>query len=606
MRIIAFTGLAAMSSVAMVGGVGCGAQASAPSGAVAAPVNGVYSVDIEANAPSGLPKCTSSLAGTVAYVTSPVGLWSCSGGSWCPINCTQGSAGDVAYASSTQTLVACVSSAWTPVALPQGPKGGQGDAGPQGAQGPQGPTGPTGATGPQGPAGPQGIQGVQGVSGAPGSQVQITPEPAGPNCASGGERIDVTESEDGGLVQQTAYVCNGASGGAATTSFDDATCDATAAPNVAQGLFIDGVNGNDTTGMGTPSAPLKTLAVGIASAQSLGMTSVYLAEATYAGLATLPAGSALFVEGGWVNVAGAWHRDCATGANASTVITGGVVSNVAAGGLRSITVQASGQATNIAVRIAAGKLTLLDSALQAGAGENGGSNGFASNTTCGGEPGNPSGGGTFTTAGAFVSGAGQPGTNGCPGTAGSNATGDCDYGYADEGLSGFLSCDYVYEGTYDEIVNGGAAGSGGGGGPAGGGGGGSIALSVGAGASANVVGSTLVASNGGDGYSGGAGRAGSAGGPGASATFTCATGASGPGDECALTTTTMTLTSNAGSDGGAGGAGGGGAGGPSAAVVEVGTAIAAVDAQSTLTFGSGGKGAGGASNGAAAAVLTAP
>jgi hypothetical protein len=51
-----------------------------------------------------------------------------------------------------------------------------------------------------------------GSQGAPGSKVQLTPEPAGPNCPAGGQRIDVGVPADGGLaVEQTAYVCNGVS-----------------------------------------------------------------------------------------------------------------------------------------------------------------------------------------------------------------------------------------------------------------------------------------------------------------------------------------------------------------------------------------------------------
>src|SRR5580704_6877710 len=152
MRLVTVAGIAAASGMALVGSAGCGGQdpTSTPSTALPAPVNGVYSVQIQANTPSALPKCTSALAGTVAYVSSPASLWACSGGNWCQINCSTSSAGDVAYASSTQTLVACVSNAWTPVALPQGPKGPQGDAGPPGPQGPQGDAGARGATGPQG------------------------------------------------------------------------------------------------------------------------------------------------------------------------------------------------------------------------------------------------------------------------------------------------------------------------------------------------------------------------------------------------------------------------------------------------------------------------
>ena len=223
MKLKSFTGIAAMSGVALAGGAGCGEAPSSPSLAgVPTPVNGVYSVQIETDATSGLPKCTSALAGTVAFINSPTNpsLEACAGGSWSPIKCTNGGAGDVAYASYPPTLLACISGNWTQVPLPQGVPGPHGDAGPPGSQGPQGVSGATGAigpqgsTGPQGPVGPQGPQGTPGEAGAPGTQTQVTPEPAGPNCAAGGERIDIGEATDGGFaIQETAYACNGTAGG---------------------------------------------------------------------------------------------------------------------------------------------------------------------------------------------------------------------------------------------------------------------------------------------------------------------------------------------------------------------------------------------------------
>ena len=297
MKLSMIVGLAAGWGTALVGSAGCGGEDPTSSSALPAPVNGVYSLQIQVSTPSSLPKCTSALSGTVAYVSSPADLWACSGGSWCEIKCSSSSAGDVAYSSSPQTLVACVSNAWTAVALPQGPKGPQGDAGPPGPQGPQGPQGVAGATGPTGATGLTGVQGAQGTQGlagatgapgitgatgpqgpqgdagavslvlqtaapatdcsnggteiqsgldlngdkqlestevtsisyvcngatgeagaqgAPGSQVQVTAEPPGSNCASGGERIDVGEVVDGGFdIQRTAYVCNGGPGGTA-------------------------------------------------------------------------------------------------------------------------------------------------------------------------------------------------------------------------------------------------------------------------------------------------------------------------------------------------------------------------------------------------------
>jgi hypothetical protein len=193
----------------------CTNQPSPVATTVTVPSGDAYSIAIVAGTVQGLPKCTSSLAGTTAYVQSPVNLYTCQAGVWVPIPCLTIGAGAVAYASTNQTLLACVSGQWTQVTPPAGPQGAMGAAGPTGPQGPIGSTGPTGAqgtrgaTGDAGPPGPQGPAGPTGATGAPGSQIQITPELPGANCPVGGERIDLGVPGDGGLlVQQTAYVCN--------------------------------------------------------------------------------------------------------------------------------------------------------------------------------------------------------------------------------------------------------------------------------------------------------------------------------------------------------------------------------------------------------------
>jgi hypothetical protein len=191
--------------------VACTGGSSGSGRATVLPPGDVYVATIEALTISGLPRCSGSLAGTTAYVQSPISLYSCIAGTWVPIPCLTLIAGAVAFASASQTLLACVSGQWTKVDLPPGPPGLMGSTG---DAGPPGPTGPSGSPGPQGPPGDAGAVGPQGPAGAPGSQVHITPESPGDNCPAGGERIDVGLAGDGGfVVEQTAYICNGAGAG---------------------------------------------------------------------------------------------------------------------------------------------------------------------------------------------------------------------------------------------------------------------------------------------------------------------------------------------------------------------------------------------------------
>ena len=171
MRLRTFAGIACRCGVALVGSAGCGDHGSTPSSSssLPAPVNGVYTVPIQANTPSSLPTCTKALDGAVAYVSSPPSLWACEGLRWESLPCNDGNVGAVAYASTTKSLWACTGDVWTTVALPAGPQGPQGDAGSPGPQGPQGPQGDAGATGPQGDRGAAGAQGPQGISGDAGA-----------------------------------------------------------------------------------------------------------------------------------------------------------------------------------------------------------------------------------------------------------------------------------------------------------------------------------------------------------------------------------------------------------------------------------------------------
>jgi collagen type VII alpha len=621
---LAFGGLSACVAFA------CTGESPSPSDlSPAQPINGVYSVTLQSTTASALPKCTSALAGATAYVQSPVALYSCQAGAWVPIPCLTVLGGAVAYASASQTLLACVSGKWAQVPLPQGPQGATGATGSQGPTGLQGSTGSQGPTGSQGDAGPPGSQGPAGpagATGAPGDQIQITPVPpgAGP-CPTGGERIDVGAPADGGLtIQQTAYICNGQSGdsGATVTTFDDVTCDPSAVPNLTQGVFVDSVGGDDTLGTGEASAPLKTLSPAVSLATALSRPSIYLAEGTYSSALVIPAGAAIFVEGGWVRSGADWHRDCDAAATSKTILTNNVVAQGIGGGLRSLSVQAAAGLSKIAVRVASGKFKLQNDQLTASAGLNGsqGAPGFAGSTPsfsngCStgangalGANGANSAGGTFGRDGTFVPGGGQ---NGAPSTNGqSGVFGGTVQCFEISCFEDFFSCQSDGEGEFDITGTCGPGGGSGTPGVGGSGGGASIALSVGSTASVNVVNSSLTAANGGNGAAAGLGGSGASGGSGQPSSASCF-------DQCLDGTdanpgchgASEVLSAPAGGTGGSGANGsngGSGAGGPSFAVAKVGSAIVAVDDLSVLTFGAGGLSGPGSVKGAAAGLASVP
>jgi hypothetical protein len=737
--------------------LGCAKQARTIGSNVAQPTSQSYAITISANTVNDLPPCASSLYGTTALVQSPISIYTCQAGipkpAWLPVPCTTLLAGAVAYASMSQTLVACVSGKWTQVPLPQGPAG---------AQGPQGVMGTTGMTGPSGAVGAMGLTGMTGATGATGLQslIKVTPEPAGPNCATGGERIDtgIDANGDGVLgvseIQQTVYVCNGATGpagpqgpaganaistlvssaaeppgpncatggiklsfgpdsdgsgaldpgevksvsyvcngaqgpagdagvagatslvvstpelagshcaaggvkltagpdtngngmldsdevtstsyvcngqsggapAAPIASFTDSTCDPSAVPDTTKGVFVDSAMGDDTLGTGDADAPVKTLAAAVGLSAALSHPNVYLTEGMYSGV-TLPAGSAVFIEGGWLRTSDGWHRDCAsTMVAAATVLSGPVVSQATSGGLRWVTVAAGGAASNIAVRVASGKMTVWQSVLNAGAGKDGvpGSSGYAAAVappfgSCGdgssgtrGVDGAPSHGGTFLSDGTFVPGNGGTGSASTPGMNGYEASPtwcypETCYVYT-YSCNCFFGCDTCSEcstsqgNAFSVTGNCGQGGPAGSPGAPGGGGGASVALSVGSTALVNVVGSSLTSANGGRGAVAGVGGGGSSGGPGYTNSASC----SNCGTNCATAYYAVTSTGGPGGFGPPGANGGSGAGGPSYAIVEVGAAALTMDAATVLAFGAGGTAIAGASSGASGSIAALP
>lgn len=610
---------------------------------------------------------------------------------------------------------------------PTGPTGSRGDKGDQGETGASGPTGATGPAGEPGATGQDGATGSNGSDGqttliatdpAPSSAcpkgglavksgldtdrdgkldddevldtdyvcngdkgdsgdpgltalVEQSSEPPGSHCASGGTRIDVGLDDDrdsvldADEVSSTSYVCNAGAGATPPiANFNDETCDPSATPDVEHGVFVDVTAGDDVLGIGSPSAPLKTIDQAVALATALGKASIYLAEGTYDEAVTLPEASAIYVEGSWKPGA-VWHRNCEVGARSGTVLSGPFVALGVDGGLRSLTVRAQGSPTNIALRAAKGRFFVRDARLEAGAAADGspGANGPNGNPPLAGAPVCSSGAngasgaippatvnGRFLTDGSFTAGNGANGGSGVNGANGTSGTptqckqGGCyPEGYAcnphacnpyscyphdcnPHSCGFFQTCydtcydtcyntcyDTCYSCTYAAGTTGtltgtcGLGGGGGGGGRAGGGGGASVALSVATGVTVSVFQSELVSGNGGKGAPAGLGGAGAQGTVGLSSSATCDTGSCGAAPACGdVTTTVVAPAGGKGGTGGQGANGTPGAGGPSYAVVRVGTAVVNLSADTSLTFGSAGVGAPGAPDGAAGELLTLP
>lgn len=105
---------------------------------------------------------------------------------------------------------------------PQGPIGLTGPSGVTGAQGSQGPIGLTGPAGSTGATGSQGSIGLTGPAGANGNNgfntlVKTTSEAVGPNCVTGGTKLEVGLDANGNNILDaveinttlTKYICNG-------------------------------------------------------------------------------------------------------------------------------------------------------------------------------------------------------------------------------------------------------------------------------------------------------------------------------------------------------------------------------------------------------------
>lgn len=135
----------------------------------------------------------------------------------------------------------------SPAEGPQGPQGEQGPQGPEGPQGDTGATGPQGETGDTGPQGPTGVAGADGES----ANVVVSEEPDGDNCEAGGQKVETSVGDE---APQVSYICNGIDGTNGTGGSNGSNAlvkvtDEPAGPNCAFGgeKVESGVDTNNNT-----------------------------------------------------------------------------------------------------------------------------------------------------------------------------------------------------------------------------------------------------------------------------------------------------------------------------------------------------------------------
>lgn len=154
-------------------------------------------------------------------------------------------------------LVTCGDSAYQ---IPTPEDGAAGAQGPAGPQGPQGIAGIKGDKGDAGAAGPQGPQGAAGVA----SLVRVDSEPAGSNCAAGGQKILTGIDDNGNRVLDVAeedsasFVCNGVDGDSGTGTIVEVLDESPGANCASGGKAIrtgaDNGDGGGTAGNGVLEA----------------------------------------------------------------------------------------------------------------------------------------------------------------------------------------------------------------------------------------------------------------------------------------------------------------------------------------------------------------
>ena len=388
-----------------------------------------------------------------------------------------------------------------------------------------------------------------------------------------------------------------------------AACVAEADPGA--GIFVDGVNGADTTSCGPATAPCKSIRAGIQAARARAVREVYVAAGLYRETVSLFAG--IDVIGGFTARASGWTRSCASAAPRTTIVeapaseTRTVVADNLGGDAKlealiirskSASAVAPGESIyGVFARATATTLCLRDVDVEignAGDGRDGDAGAAGQLLPCGtdggtgangtsGDAGAPAKAGAFAAEG-FVTSAGAPGSDGTPGRSSPYVPGSCP-----PGQGGF--CDAVFK--QDGVVGGcvpanvaqvacpvgarpGCGGGPGRGGASGGGGGSAIALYV-VDATIDVIGGSLSAGNGGAGGAGGEGADGGAGSSGVKGSCpvsnpdypTCSTGQEDP---------VGSVVANGGY-GGRGGAGGAGAAGHSCAIYK--SAFASVQVSTT-------------------------
>jgi hypothetical protein len=171
-----------------------------------------------------------------------------------------------------------------------------------------------------GQAGTAGVMGASGFAGAETSGTSGTSGNAG-TAGTAGQPAGGSAGTAGGSAGTAGQAGQAGNAGNAGSGGAPVDCDPTETTQNNKGLFVDSMMGVDSPERGTRKDPLKTITFALqVLANDNNKSIIYLADGIYKENVTLPPQRIVRLEGGWKIENQVWTRNCAEGANQTTII----------------------------------------------------------------------------------------------------------------------------------------------------------------------------------------------------------------------------------------------------------------------------------------------